>query len=74
MEPLETDAFKRYEEKEQRKILLVLLLLKMMLHWVQANWIIPAILKEAKKIGIKHYFIEDESSSYQRKYRKVLLI
>jgi sugar phosphate isomerase/epimerase len=24
---------------------------------------IPAILKEAKKIGIKHYFIEDESSS-----------
>jgi sugar phosphate isomerase/epimerase len=25
---------------------------------------LPAILKEAKKIGIKHYFIEDESSSY----------
>jgi len=25
---------------------------------------IPAILKEAKRIGIKHYFIEDESSSY----------
>lgn len=25
----------------------------------QANW--PAILKIAKKIGIKHYFIEDES-------------
>jgi sugar phosphate isomerase/epimerase len=24
---------------------------------------IPAILKEAKKIGIKHYFIEDESSN-----------
>lgn len=24
---------------------------------------IPAILKEAKRIGIKHYFIEDESSS-----------
>lgn len=23
---------------------------------------IPAILKEAKKIGIKHYFIEDESN------------
>jgi sugar phosphate isomerase/epimerase len=25
---------------------------------------LSAILKEAKKIGIKHYFIEDESSSY----------
>jgi len=25
---------------------------------------LPAILKEAKRIGIKHYFIEDESSSY----------
>ena len=25
---------------------------------------LPAILKEAKKVGIKHYFIEDESSSY----------
>jgi len=25
---------------------------------------LPAILKEAKKIGIKHYFLEDESSSY----------
>jgi sugar phosphate isomerase/epimerase len=24
---------------------------------------IPAILKEAKKVGIKHYFIEDESSN-----------
>ena len=24
---------------------------------------LPAILKEAKKVGIKHYFIEDESSS-----------
>jgi len=24
---------------------------------------IPAILKEAKNIGIKHYFIEDESSN-----------
>ncbi|HEY6437350.1 MAG TPA: hypothetical protein VIY47_12230 [Ignavibacteriaceae bacterium] len=24
---------------------------------------IPAILKQAKKIGIKHYFIEDESSN-----------
>ena len=23
---------------------------------------IPSILKEAKKIGIKHYFIEDESN------------
>jgi sugar phosphate isomerase/epimerase len=23
---------------------------------------IPAILKEAKKIGIRHYFIEDESN------------
>jgi sugar phosphate isomerase/epimerase len=23
---------------------------------------IPAILKEARKIGIQHYFIEDESS------------
>ena len=22
----------------------------------------PAIMKEAKKVGIKHYFIEDESS------------
>jgi len=25
---------------------------------------LPAIFKEAKRIGIKHYFIEDESSSY----------
>jgi sugar phosphate isomerase/epimerase len=25
---------------------------------------IPAIMKEAKRIGIKHYFIEDESSNY----------
>ena len=25
---------------------------------------LPAIFKEAKKVGIKHYFIEDESSSY----------
>ena len=25
---------------------------------------LPAILKEAKRIGIKHYFIEDESSNY----------
>jgi sugar phosphate isomerase/epimerase len=25
---------------------------------------LPAILKEAKRIGIKHYFFEDESSSY----------
>ena len=25
---------------------------------------LPAILKEAKRIGIKHYFIEDEASSY----------
>ena len=25
---------------------------------------LPAILKEAKRIGIKHYFIEDECSSY----------
>ena len=25
---------------------------------------LPTILKEAKRIGIKHYFIEDESSSY----------
>ncbi len=25
---------------------------------------LPAILKEARRIGIKHYFIEDESSSY----------
>jgi len=25
---------------------------------------LPAILKEGKRIGIKHYFIEDESSSY----------
>ena len=25
---------------------------------------LPAILREAKRIGIKHYFIEDESSSY----------
>ncbi|HEU5165391.1 MAG TPA: sugar phosphate isomerase/epimerase [Chitinophagaceae bacterium] len=25
---------------------------------------LPAIFKEAKKIGIKHYFFEDESSSY----------
>jgi len=25
---------------------------------------LPAILKEAKRVGIKHYFIEDESSSY----------
>jgi hypothetical protein len=24
---------------------------------------IPSILKEAKKVGIKHYFIEDESSN-----------
>ena len=24
---------------------------------------IPAILKQAKKIGIKHYFIEDESNN-----------
>jgi sugar phosphate isomerase/epimerase len=24
---------------------------------------IPAILKQAKKIGIEHYFIEDESSN-----------
>jgi hypothetical protein len=24
---------------------------------------IPAILREAKKVGIKHYFIEDESSN-----------
>ena len=24
---------------------------------------IPAILKAAKKVGIKHYFIEDESSN-----------
>jgi sugar phosphate isomerase/epimerase len=24
---------------------------------------LPSILKEAKKIGIRHYFIEDESSS-----------
>ena len=24
---------------------------------------IPAIMREAKKIGIKHYFIEDESSN-----------
>jgi len=24
---------------------------------------LPAILKEAKRIGIKHYFIEDESSN-----------
>ena len=24
---------------------------------------IPAILKEAKRVGIKHYFIEDESSN-----------
>ena len=23
----------------------------------------PAIMKEAKKIGIKHYFLEDESSN-----------
>jgi len=23
---------------------------------------VPAIMKEAKKVGIKHYFIEDESS------------
>ena len=27
---------------------------------------LPAILKEAKRIGIKHYFIEDESSSYAK--------
>ena len=25
---------------------------------------LPAIFREAKKVGIKHYFIEDESSSY----------
>jgi sugar phosphate isomerase/epimerase len=25
---------------------------------------LPAIFKEAKRVGIKHYFIEDESSSY----------
>jgi len=25
---------------------------------------LPAIFKEARKVGIKHYFIEDESSSY----------
>ena len=25
---------------------------------------LPAIIKEAKRIGINHYFIEDESSSY----------
>ena len=25
---------------------------------------LPAILKEAKRVGIKHYFIEDESSNY----------
>jgi hypothetical protein len=24
---------------------------------------IPSILKEAKRVGIKHYFIEDESSN-----------
>lgn len=27
---------------------------------------IPAILKAAKKVGIKHYFIEDESSSFRK--------
>lgn len=27
---------------------------------------IPAILKQAKKVGIKHYFIEDESSIYMK--------
>jgi sugar phosphate isomerase/epimerase len=27
---------------------------------------IPAILKEAKRVGIKHYFIEDESSNVHR--------
>jgi sugar phosphate isomerase/epimerase len=27
---------------------------------------IPAILKQAKKAGIKHYFIEDESSIYMK--------
>lgn len=27
---------------------------------------IPAIIKEAKKVGIKHYFIEDESSIYMK--------
>jgi sugar phosphate isomerase/epimerase len=27
----------------------------------QLDW--PAILKAAKQVGVKHYFIEDESSS-----------
>ena len=27
---------------------------------------IPAILKAAKKVGVKHYFIEDESSSFRK--------
>lgn len=31
---------------------------------------IPAILKQAKKIGIKHYFIEDESSIFMQQVPK----